>query len=60
MSQYAKVYSASSGFEVSVPGGRILGIHKTRQAADKQAYAVNMRHAEASRTHVARCSKRVA
>jgi hypothetical protein len=59
MTDYARVYpSSGGGFEVRTSPLRILGMHKTRQKAEAQAYAINRRRSEFDYRTDARRSRR--
>lgn len=61
MNQYARVYpSSGGGFEVRCSAVRILGFHKTREAAEAQAFAINVRRSEACFTEPRRSMGRAA
>lgn len=61
MTNYAKVFpSSGGGFEVRTSAYRILGWHKTRQDAERQAYAINRRRSEFDYRKDARQSRRAA
>lgn len=61
MSNYARVYpSSGGGFEVRASSFRVLGWHKTKSAAEAQAFAINRRRSEFDFRTDARASRKVA
>lgn len=62
MNNRAQVYPCGKCFEVRMSGGatRVLGMHKTKQAAEAQALAINFRRSQFDYRKDARGSKKVA